>query len=1048
MSLPVKPRHGDQGHAAYWLGRASVEAVDRGWATRATATSAEPVTVESFVSSLWALHLEGLERVYESLASTAKGAEISYDVGRTAFRIKCLPQQEVELTAVVQSTLTEVSDADDSSNLVMPIDDWRSNVDITANILEAYQRYSYPVSIALYDVRETWKLDDELPQKGITTETFLPEFAQSEIERLTNTQLLRSCDGKSVYIGARASEDATKATNKLNNLAECFFAAHNSKRQEMAIVLHNDGDRSQIGEYRYVKDENASLLKSFVLDATFRDKREAYLEIFHHAVIVRMVSSHRPCIPVPSIQRNTQPVAKGPDSTEQFIPFENWKYAAKARVLPTAQSVAAGQSLATLKAASSQPSTTQKMLNTEQWISEVPSIKTHDGQVVSSPKRQASRSLSSMTVNSDRVVKTRTPRQKSIKSGSPKQHGVQQKAIGLAGDQQPAVKQEDIHDERSQGESLHEKLKSAAQAEPSPSLPRQPVIHEQTPVVREELKDCQSVQQDSEQNEKARNKRHFQEIMQMHAVTEAKVAEEQRETNLPVLTLKPSRIFDGPDPFSSLWTSARASHTGHRSSMGSDARGAPRVQPEDEKGSRSYHTTMNQQAPSRKNHKPKPVKLDISGSTMTQTTVSQPSRNVSPSRTMAQVASQGMTPGNSQVSSSRTKAQGTNYANSQGSSHTVTSRITIERPHYPVLDPRMVQQLNSLLIPVLAPFQLSQGLFELRAEIGRLFFQDVNEKKVQIWGDDERERHYEIGRIIDDCSTKYRPAFTRVLSSIGADANYISQIRDDAGNLVWCPISNRRQTFYEFQCVAKSEHRRGEWAFFWIDVNANDLTFKIRDDNPERRIYGVHCTKRAWDFRLILTGQQDLQNTCGEFAKSLIDSLQITPSNSSEPGRLPQLKFTTLETSRAGVCSVRVCNVASYVRRVEQESLKLDISEVWDMHTTKTIRQGVAVYVSHQKGLQEGDTVLGDLPKWYEASIQAKSFRDAFEENKELEFGERAKWSPEDLIGTKALDSLVRGAVEMVQKMDGVGFWNNNGFEDVWSKVTRPPKSRLMNRYW
>ncbi|KAI1268935.1 hypothetical protein F5Y18DRAFT_439515 [Xylariaceae sp. FL1019] len=1006
MSLSVIPRPGQPGHQAYWLGRASADAVRRGYVTRTTATSAVPVTVEVFVSSLWALHLKGLERVYQSLAAKAKGAEISYDVGRAAFRIKCLPQMESELIAIVESTLTELtSSTEDTSNLVMPIDDWRSNVSITADTREVYERYTYPVNVALYEVRETWMLDEELPQKGVTTETLLPPHAQSEIERLTSTQLVQSCDGRTIYIGAHARKDATKAKNKLSNLAECLLTAHKTRRQEMAIVLHNDGDRSQVGEYRYVKDGNAYLLKSFLLDPTFRNKEEAYLEIFHHAVIVRMVSSRTPCILVPSLGDNIRPVAEGPNSTERFEPFSCWRYRAKARIIPTPQPLAA------IKAASFKPSTSEKMLNTEQWISEVPNTEPQHGEVVSTQKSQASRSLSSTVMNSDRVVKTRTSRQESIMSESPQQHDAQR------------------------GESQHEQLKNAPHEEAESFTAQQQQAQKD---------DKQSAEQESAQKEKARLTRLFQEVM------EGKPAGEQPANSLPVLPRKSSMMLDGSDPFSNLWTSARASHTGDRSSIRLDTRIVPRVQRQDERNSRSYHTTMDQKAPSRRNKRPKPVKVDLADSAVTTATTSRASRTNSPSRTMAQVVSHGSTPEITQFPSSRTMAQVASDGIMQESNHSVAPRTVIERPHYPNLDPRMVQQLNNFLTPVLVPFQLSQGQFEFRAELGRLLFQSVSEKKVQIWGDDEAERHYEIGHIVNDCSTKYRPAFTRVLSSLGADANFISRVLDAAGNIVWSPLPNSRQTFYQFQCIAESERGRGDSASFWIDVSANDLTFKFRDDNAERRIYGVHCTKRVWDFRLVLTAQQDLTRTCGGFAKSLIDSLQITPSNSTEAGRLPQLKFTIPESFCAGVTAVRVCNVVSFTRKVEEESLKLDISEVWDLHTTRTPRrvQDDSVYVSHERGLRKGDTAVGDIPKWYEASIQAKTFCNAFEENRQLEFGERANWTAEELRKTKALDRLVRAAVDMVHEMDGVGFWNNCGFDDVWRKATQPPKSRLVNSFW
>jgi hypothetical protein len=84
-------------------------------------------------------------------------------------------------------------------------------------------------------------------------------------------------------------------------------------------------------------------------------------------------------------------------------------------------------------------------------------------------------------------------------------------------------------------------------------------------------------------------------------------------------------------------------------------------------------------------------------------------------------------------------------------------------------------------------------------------------------------------------------------------------------------------------------------------------------------------------------------------------------------------------------------------------------------------------------GVQEPDTMITaqDYPYkwlylWHEISISCPRADDLFEQNKTLELGEEAAWDSKKLSEVHTLQSLYLPACEMLQQIDGVGFYNDN----------------------
>jgi hypothetical protein len=88
---------------------------------------------------------------------------------------------------------------------------------------------------------------------------------------------------------------------------------------------------------------------------------------------------------------------------------------------------------------------------------------------------------------------------------------------------------------------------------------------------------------------------------------------------------------------------------------------------------------------------------------------------------------------------------------------------------------------------------------------------------------------------------------------------------------------------------------------------------------------------------------------------------------------------------------------------------------------------------------------------WYEASLKSDTITTAFQQNRELELGNEVKWTAKDLVKSGAVDELVRKAANMVKKMDGVGYFNDNQESELmrqYMPLPEPKKGKYLEKFW
>ncbi|KAI1325303.1 hypothetical protein F5Y16DRAFT_423214 [Xylariaceae sp. FL0255] len=370
-------------------------------------------------------------------------------------------------------------------------------------------------------------------------------------------------------------------------------------------------------------------------------------------------------------------------------------------------------------------------------------------------------------------------------------------------------------------------------------------------------------------------------------------------------------------------------------------------------------------------------------------------------------------------------------------------------------DPVSMKFIKASLVELLKPLRMFPGQVVIQAELGRMAFLNVKKSDIQHVGDDGEERYFPLNDMKKSLTKRHTEeddmVFTSILSGIGPDMDYIRNSQDENGTRMFRP--NHRRTVYEFLCLLEDQR-----SFFMIDVefdnDAKDFKFHLREAKPDRKVFGVHCTKRAWDFRLVLCSSQRFDASIyHDFASELVKHLEIQWTSGDVA---PDLNFTVQQTYGIRVDGVRVRNIASYFYDrqntnplIAHDTLKLEIAEVLDL--AGFIMEEAETHLSYQFSLRLTKSKTNAPPMWYEAAVRSKTLSMALMKNMDLEIGDEVEWDAEKLIQTEAVDGLVQTAATLVKRMDRVGRWNSNEkfdeLEDLLPKA-KPAENGVVEQFW
>lgn len=252
---------------------------------------------------------------------------------------------------------------------------------------------------------------------------------------------------------------------------------------------------------------------------------------------------------------------------------------------------------------------------------------------------------------------------------------------------------------------------------------------------------------------------------------------------------------------------------------------------------------------------------------------------------------------------------------------------------------------------------------------------------------------------------------------------------------------------YEYHCRTRTKQ------FFTIIIN-EDGEYTIEMPPTEIGAVNLHFPKHIWDACVKVNGTNEYASGANPAleadVKYLVDSAWV-PAGSSRPQiyvRIPKENKFVVEKAFMKRWTRHRCTEHSKSRTTDNgggEGLFLQITEV---HNLVTATSPVDPQAMRARSLHASE--MGkECRLWYEVSLVSSAIDTLLDSNKNLEVGERTEdWRVNDLlgrygillsspsqvpptlspvaeaIGTAGIGDLLDLTRKVVEKMDGIGFWN------------------------
>ncbi|KAI1505271.1 hypothetical protein F5X99DRAFT_430533 [Biscogniauxia marginata] len=340
---------------------------------------AQEESFEFYMSTNWILSPEALDELYDALHEELENLEVIFDPSFGGFKIRCLRQDEEKVIVLAKKELDRIVTPEfekglDASTKVGHITDWRDKGGFTPEQLEKYDKFMYPYEVAHSNYRGTWNLPDNLVGEGVSTRELLPGNALSDLQQLTGATVFVSFDGSTVYIGAESEAELSVARRKLDTLA-FYFSLPLDDGPQFESFLYSE-DKSGTGAdvvLHYLSHVDKHLLKTYYLDrADYRSIGHYYKVLFEKGVVVRQLG----------LDKEQQVSTAAVDEKEAKQPFtvfsaDRWQY--KVKEPPARQRIDETPSVTTLSStildeASNNFQTNRNPL-VESWVTHLPNFK-------------------------------------------------------------------------------------------------------------------------------------------------------------------------------------------------------------------------------------------------------------------------------------------------------------------------------------------------------------------------------------------------------------------------------------------------------------------------------------------------------------------------------------------------------------------------------------------------------------------------------------------------------------------------------------------------
>ncbi|OTA75608.1 hypothetical protein M434DRAFT_383882 [Hypoxylon sp. CO27-5] len=980
------------------------------------------VRSEFLLASNWVLLQGGLQEFVNELKKNVEDIDVIYDLETASVKVKCLTSREEAVMAVCQSIMDKiVQDELDRDRLaaskIIAAMDWHAS--------EQHQKESLmvlaPQGIQKSTYQTAWIIPGNLVKKDIGALELVSGEALAELQLLASCEMVAGNDGLVIYIAAESKDNIAVAERKLNTLAK--YAAMPSRADTLCeAFIYAEDKKDSLATFTYVAHGPKTMLKNFFLDRakyTLAKESSAYGRIFEKGVFVTLLSGHsrRPTI----VTVDLTPAISSGDKKGCFKAFSPaWRYRPKHEFC--------GPSYAdTIPASSSSNLDPNK--NVTSWITRLPrpEMMLPHGDRHGAPdlglRAHIGRSQEPITGhNLINTAREQTPGHR----GYPVINRTDQAPSGSSWGE---IRRVDPH---SAWGGLSEQQEQTTSQSNLSTVPRETGKNPQKKKHKAGKKHRAA---------KHRGQKHRGEQLNANSSSDGG---RQADQMIPYIQRAGIRNTNNhePRPVSYVPPHLRGLGTSDQTREITESSEYTLNAPE----TNLTESDANELGSQQKAREHEAYVDDVVEETKTLQLQDEGAQPIQPRSAPADLFGSACDRFQAQRATMRQRAP---LPSSRGHAQATDSTSSDE-----ILDLGsdlvLMQVMSQKLVRMMSSLEVFRGRVSLKAEFGRLCLTTINHNHVHVHGSAARspaKSLREMKEALDKHHVNPRDVmFTNILTAEGEDANYISFMQDSFGKRMWLP--DTRRTVYEVACCAFTKEKKPYR--FVVEIDGGDFTYQIRQLQGNSCTLFVHCPNRAWDFQVTVSKTPNLDEIYGNFAKDLVDSMRVIPQDFG----VPLVEFTVKRAYRVELLLVRIRNIASYKRKIgafsspdgtSPDSNILEICEVHDMAPLELVetKDQVTVPFRQHPGFQQ----LGQLPTWYEVSIQSKLVNKAVQQNRNLELGEEVDWSPEQLWDAGAFDGLIQSATDMVKKIDGVGYWGDN-YQDAMIHGVPPAGPVPSSPYW
>ncbi|MCJ1378368.1 hypothetical protein MMC17_001466 [Xylographa soralifera] len=315
--------------------------------------------------------------------------------------------------------------------------------------------------------------------------------------------------------------------------------------------------------------------------------------------------------------------------------------------------------------------------------------------------------------------------------------------------------------------------------------------------------------------------------------------------------------------------------------------------------------------------------------------------------------------------------------------------------------PSLVSRITEAVSTILEMARTGYGRLKFDVAIGCIYVKRTNLAR-EIQTGPFAQADWPVAFQTRSGSGRAQTLFSSTLTTSWVDANFLVHLKLKDNTRVFSKTPAEVRVTYLVKCVNKHQN--------------NEVVVEIEQDGKHeiyhapRTIGSVNCyfPKRVWDTAFGVTEFAAADIDPQDPVKAVVDNFWVRSGpRISLGGQIPGREI--------GITNIQVRRQTSH-QSIANPDLFLRLTEVQELIVQQHSPQQFRAYAAPEDQMIDDDNRL-----WWEASISSMVADNILLENRQLELGEIAQWSSDDIIGMAIIEDMFQLAEQVVTRIDSVG---------------------------